>query len=330
MSVSRFFSHALTAAAGVVVLVQASTAWAAPPSDVRSVFVTLGTMGGPVPDAERSQPANAILRGERIYLVDAGDGATGQLGRAGLALPAVRAVFLSHLHIDHTGGLAAIIGLRLQTETRAVLQIYGPPGTHELVAGILASLRPAANAGYGTPGHGWADPSSIVNVIELQGGETVQVDDFTLRAVQNTHYDFVPGSAEDGRYKSLSFRFTLPDRSIVYTGDTGPSQAVEMLAQGADLLVSEMIDLDSTLGRMARVNPNMPADVKSAMVQHLSTHHLTAAEVGRLAARAKVKSVVITHFAGGLSGPDQVSRSSAAVKQTFLGPVTVAKDLDRF
>ena len=53
---------------------------------------------------------------------------------------------------------------------------------------------------------------------------------------------FAPGSAEDRNYKSLSFRFDLPGRSIVYTGDTGPSAAVETLAKGADLLVSNFVE----------------------------------------------------------------------------------------
>lgn len=314
----------------LAVLAQVPAAWAEVATPAPSQFVTLGTMGGPVPDAERSQPANAILRGDRVYLVDTGDGTADQLGRAGLTLPAVRAVFLSHLHVDHVGGLAAIIGLRLQTETRQVLQIYGPPGTRELVSGIVASLQPSARAGYGIPGHNWAPPANIVAVTELRDGETIAVDDFPVKVAQNTHYDFAPGSLDDRNYKSYSFRFNLPDRSVVYTGDTGPSDAVEKLAQGADLLVSEMIDLDATLARVAKVNPNMPADVKAGMVRHLSTHHLTPQEVGRLAARARVKAVVITHFAGGLSGPAEIRSNSEAVRKEFSGPVAIASDLDRF
>lgn len=293
-------------------------------------FITLGTMGGPVPDPQRSQPANAIVRENRVYLVDTGDGTVEQLARAGLNLSAVRAVFLSHLHVDHIGGLAAVIGLRLQTETREVLHIYGPPGTRELVGGIVASLQPSARAGYGLPGRVWAPPQNTVSVIELHDGETIKVDDFAVKVAQNSHYDFAPGSVDERNYKSYSYRFDMPERSIVYTGDTGPSKAVEKLAQGADLLVSEMIDLDATLARVAQVNPHMPADVKASMVEHLTAHHLTTQQVGRLATAAQVKAVVVTHFAGGLSGADAVRKNVAAIKAEFAGAVTIANDLDRF
>jgi len=293
-------------------------------------FVTLGTMGGPVPDGQRSQPANAIVRGAGVYLVDAGDGTVGQLARAGLPLPSVRAVFLSHLHIDHIGGLAAILGLRNQTEARTVLTVYGPPGTREMVAGLVASLQPSAKAGYGIPGKPWSPPEKTVTVIELRDGDTIRLDDMTIRAAQNTHYDFAPGSSDDRNYKSFALRFDMPDRSIAYTGDTGPSPAVERLAAGADLLVSEMIDIDATMDRVGRNSPKMPADIKATMARHLTTHHLTPRDVGELAKRAGVKAVVVTHLAGGTPDKRPTGTYVDAIRQSFTGPVTIANDLDRF
>ncbi len=292
-------------------------------------WITLGTMGGPVGAPERAQPANALVRGGEVYLVDAGDGAAQQLAKAGLRLPQVKAVFLSHLHVDHTGGLAAIIGLRDQTDVRDVLTIYGPPGTKVLVDGIVASLKPAAAAGYGIPGQHWPAPDSIVRVVELAGGASVRVGDMTVRTAQNTHYDFAPGSADDRAYKSLSYRFDTPGRSIAYTGDTGPSPAVAALAKGADLLVSEMIDLDLTLAKVAQNSPNMPAPARVKLVKHLSTHHLTPEAVGQLAGTAGVKAVAVTHFAGG-SDPARTADYRARIAKGFRGRLALANDLDRF
>ncbi|WP_294297512.1 MBL fold metallo-hydrolase [uncultured Sphingomonas sp.] len=306
----------------------------APPAVSQSTggnsFVTLGTMGGPVANPKRSQPANLLLRGKDAYLVDCGDGAVQQMGKAGVLLPQVRAVFLSHLHVDHTGGLAALLGLRNQTEIRSVLTVYGPPGTKALVDGIVASMAPAAKAGYGYPGQSWADPASIVTVVEFGDDARVSIDGMTVTAVQNTHYDFPRGSAEDTAYKSLSLRFDLPDRSIVYTGDTGPSTAVERLAKGADLLVSEMIDVEGTLGVVRHNAPNMPPPAQQKLIRHLTMHHLTPGDVAALSQRAGVKAVAITHFSAGPDNPERTARDLATIAQTYAGPVRIANDLDRF
>lgn len=293
-------------------------------------FFTLGTMGGPVPSKDRSQPANALVYGGKVYLVDAGDGTVQQLAKAGIMLPQVSAVFLSHLHADHSGGLSAVLALRNQTNVKERLTVYGPPGTRVLVAGMVASMQPAAHVGYGIAGQPWTPPADTVSVIELVGGSRLAVDDMTVTAAQNSHYDFAPGSVEDRNYKSLSFRFDLPGRSIVYTGDTGPSAAVTELANGADLLVSEMIDMARTMATVARNSPNMRPEAKANLERHLSTHHLTPAAVGALASQAGVKSLVITHFAGGTPDPKRNADYINEIRAVYRGPITLANDLDRF
>lgn len=297
---------------------------------VEDAFVTLGTMGGPVASPDRSQPANAIVQGGLVYLVDVGDGSVQQLARAGLRLREVKAVFLSHLHADHTGGLSALLSLRNQTSLTERMTIYGPPGTQDLVNGMVASMQPASRAGYGIPGQSWQTPGESVAVIELEDGDRAEVGAMVVTVAQNTHYDFAPGSEADRLYKSLSLRFDLPGRSIVYTGDTGPSSAVEALARGADLLVSEMIDLPSTMATVGRNSPDMLPDAKARLEQHLSTHHLTPEAVGQLAAAAGVKAVVVTHFAGGTPNAQANQSYVAQIRSHFSGTVTLANDLDRF
>lgn len=314
----------------LALLCAAPVSHAAPQEANGNSFVTLGTMGGPVPSPTRSQPANALLHGNNAYLVDTGDGTVGQLTKAGVRLGQVRAIILSHLHADHTVGLSAILALRNQMTIPGVITVYGPPGTRTLVAGIVASMQPAAQAGYGIPGQRWTAPEATVQVLELTHGSIILVDGITVTTAQNSHYDFVSGSADDLQFKSLSFRFDLPERSIVYTGDTGPSEAVERLAKGADILVTEMIDVDTTMATVRKTSPNLSTDAVRDIVQHLTTHHLTSEQVADLANRAGVKKVVVTHFAGGTPDAAAMTGYVRAIHGRFKGEVVLANDLDRF
>ena len=91
-------------------------------------WVTLGTQAGPLPNAERSQPANLLVVNGRAWIVDCGDGAIERLAAAGFNPAQVDVVFISHLHLDHIGGLQALIGVRwFSLQPKKTLTVYGPP-----------------------------------------------------------------------------------------------------------------------------------------------------------------------------------------------------------
>lgn len=290
-------------------------------------FTILGTRGGPVAVPHRSQPANVLNVDGILSLVDAGDGTAQQLSKMRVMPRDLENVFISHLHGDHFGGLLAILALRLQTDVVKPLQVYGPPGTDDMVAGILAALAPAMEAGYGV-GAEPIKPEDLAVAHIIMPGDQLTVGKIEVTTADNTHYSFAPDSPQAGKYHSLSFRFKTPDRTIVYTGDTGPSADVEELAKGADLLIGEVIELDSVIAATRMAVPNMPDDKVNFLKKHLSEHHLLPADLGKLATASGAPELVVTHIAAGLK--EDLDAINSGIASTYDGKVTVANDMDKF
>lgn len=296
-------------------------------------WVTLGTGGGPVMRVERSQPANALVVGKSIYLFDVGNGVLRQLAAAKLNLEDVHAVFISHQHIDHNADIGLVLISRWLWNNYSPLPVIGAPGTVSLVHDVLAGYHATELAPITDVGPPKPSLSSTVRVEDIGPTTTEPVlvfQDANIKvwAVTNTHYHFPAGSAEQSFSRSYSFRIEAPGRTIVYTGDTGPAQSVQKLAEGADLLVSEVIDADRIVAKLKRAN--YPAAVLSAKIKHMQEDHLTPADVGALAAGAGVKEVVLTHIVPGDDGESDLSSYIDAVSDKFKGQVHLAKDVERF
>jgi ribonuclease BN (tRNA processing enzyme) len=167
---------------------------------------------------------------------------------------------------------------------------------------------------------------------EVAPGLGYQDANIKVTAAENAHFHLTPANPAYGKYKSYSYRFETPDKVVVFTGDTGPSQTVEALAKNADMLVSEVLVIDDFVEALKKNGTwdAMSTERQVGRVRHLSEDHLTPAEVGRLASRAKVKRVVLTHLV--LTGNDDTDRHHYVdeVKRFYSGPIDLAKDLKQF
>lgn len=296
-------------------------------------FVTLGTGGGPIIRLRRSQPANALVIGDAVYLFDAGDGVQRQLRAAGIPLANLRAIFVSHHHLDHDAGLGPLLTARWLFNDYRPLPVIGPPGTQHMI-GALADAEHAVELAPITIG-GPAKPAiaSTIAARDLapqMDQPTLVFEDSNIRvlAITNAHYHFPPGEAAS-LSRSYAYRIEAGGRSIVFTGDTGWSENVVRLARGADLLVSEVIDV-AAMERVLRRAPDLPPAVLLPMLAHMAQDHLTPDQVGRLAAAAHVGRLVLTHLAPGNDDEADTKGYVAGISAHYRGPVTVANDLDRF
>ena len=120
---------------------------------------------------------------------------------------------------------------------------------------------------------------------------------------------------------SYGYRFDTKDRSIVISGDTNYAPGLIALAKGADILVHEIMYLPGLDRIMARV-PNA-----ATLRKHIVDSHTAAEDVGRVAAQAQVKTLVLSHFVPG-DDPDITDEMwSEGVRKHFKGPIIVGKDL---
>lgn len=292
-------------------------------------WTTLGTAGGPVPTAERSEPANLLTIGERRILVDTGDGTVDQLARIGLDLGARRhGVHQPQPSRSHRRPRRSD-GLRWMNQFAGVLTVYGPVGTRAAVEGIVASMATPGSIGFGL-GTPPPRPADSVRVIELADGQSLDLGAGAgVKVAANSHFDH--DGKPDPDNASLSYRFVLGTRSITYTGDTGPSAAVTALAKGSDMFVSEVIALDALLGEIRARRKDASPEMLAGMERHLSTHHLRPEAVGEIAAQAGVGRVVLTHFAvppGPLPQFEPAIRAGIAAR--YHGAVDLARDLQSF
>lgn len=302
----------LAAAACLCVLAIATSAQPSPQVEASSgrdvSLMLLGTQGGPEAIPDRAGIASLVTVAGKRYLIDAGDGLLQQLALAHVPAKEVETVFLTHLHDDHTVGLAGLASFRYTTGAPQ-LDIIGPSGTSRLVAGLRAFLAVNAEIRGAEAKH--VPLTSAIVGRDVEPGTIYSDGTVRILAVENTHYHFAPGSPARVN-KSYSYRFEAPGRVIVFTGDTGPSSAVEQLAKGADILVCEMV----TSADIAHVPPNV--------VTHMLQEHLNPTEVGKLAHVAGVRKLLISHYRSATEA------DVAEIRRQFSGEIVLGKELDRF
>lgn len=298
-------------------------------------LVLLGTAGGPILRTNRSQPASLLTVDGTAYLIDAGEGVSRQLVKTGRQPFDVKTIFLTHLHMDHVNGLASVLAFNWVSRRGNHIAVYGPPGTQALVdASVQYSRIPESIFELQYP------PSpkmrDLVKATDLgaiasdASPVTIYKDDkVRVTAVENSHYITIDLPKRDYGYdRSYSYRFDTADLSIVFSGDTGPSAALTKLAEGADILVSEVIDLDKQLDAMRSYGAS-PEQLKP-LIEHMKVEHITPEEIGKMATAARVKKVVLSHVVPGAASETDLATYVEGVKKYYDGPVILGADLDVF
>jgi ribonuclease BN (tRNA processing enzyme) len=271
-------------------------------------IVLLGT-GTPNADPDRSGPGIAIVVDGTAYLVDSGPGivrraaAAANKGIEALDVKKLNIVFLTHLHSDHTLGLADLIFSPWILEREKPLEVYGPPGTSAMVDHLLDAytedihvridgLEPANSEGY------------KVNTHDIHPGLVFENGSVKVRTFEVPHGSW--------RY-AYGYRFETPHRTIVISGDTTPTDSVVEHCAGCDALIHEVYS--------AREFGDRPEEWQR---YHASAHTSTT-ELAAIAARAKPGLLILYHQLLWEADPKDLLKE---IREGYRGRVASGRDLD--
>ena len=277
----------------------------------RTRLVLLGTGGGPRPRRTVAATSQVIIANGAAYVVDCGDGVARQLASAGIPLTTLRHIFITHHHSDHNADYGNLMLLAWATGLHTRIDTWGPPPIARMTKLFLEMSATDIETRTADEGHPPLAP--LIYAHEVSGHGPV-MSDANLKVTATP----VPHPLIE---HALAYRFDAPDRSIVISGDTAPSDALIRLAQGADVLVHEAMYLPA-LDRVAARTPSA-----ARLREHLLHSHTSVEEAGRVAQAAGVKLLVLSHLvpADDPSVTDQMWIDAAHTH--FRGSLIVGKDL---
>lgn len=272
--------------------------------------VELQVLGSGGPEAEDKRASSSYLiwkDGKARVLVDAGGGSALRFEEAGADVSDLDVVLFSHLHVDHTSDFPALIKSSYFKQRSRPLPVYGPAGNESFPAmtvfvsglfdpatGLYRYLGPFLNGqenGYRLQAHDVRLKANEVAKVFSQNG-------LVISATPQIH----------GPVPALAWKVEIAGRSIVFSGDTsGEPASLQQLARKADLLVAHNA-----------IPEDAPAGVRSL--------HMPPSVIGRIAAGAGVKQLVLSHRMRRSLG--QEPETQRLIARRYAGAVMFADDLD--
>ncbi len=271
--------------------------------------ILLGT-GTPYPDPAASGPATAVVVNGRVFLFDVGAGVMRRLRAANLPINGPEALFITHLHSDHTLGYADLILTSWVMRRRAPFPVFGPPGLQRMTNHLLAAYSEDIRVRTDGLEHEVAG-GYRVSVHEITAGVVYEKDGVRVTAIAVQH----------GAWRNaFGYRIDTADRSIVISGDTRPSEALVKTARGVDILIHEVYSA-------SRLAPEDRPGGKD-WPRYCREYHTSDVELGQLAARIQPKLLILDHIIRmGASDEELLAGVSAG---GYSGRVVIGKDLERF
>jgi ribonuclease Z len=269
-----------------------------------TVDVTLLGTGSPLPSPDRAGPATLVRAGDAVVLVDCGRGVVMRLAAAGVLPVGLTAVLLTHLHSDHITDLNDVVTTHwVMAPGPTPLRVVGPPGTRPVVDGLLAML--ALDQGYRIDHHADLTEGPRVEVTEVGPRDVVTLGTARATVHATDHRPVAP---------TVGYRIEHDGAVAAIAGDSVPCPGLDALCAGADLYVQTVIRED-----LVRAIP-------SPRLQDILDYHSTVEQAAQTAARAGVRTLVLTHYVPPMA-PGDADAWRALAMAHFDGEVVLGDDL---
>lgn len=265
----------------------------------------LGT-GCPAVHAERYGPAQIVRHGDMTLLVDCGSGVTQRMAQAGISGRDIDAVLLTHMHSDHVVDLFQLVISSWHQGRDRPMRVFGPQGTYAYVDGVVSLWQSEMERRIEHERR----PSAVAlqtEVTEINPGETVEFGAMRMRAVEVDH--------KPVRH-AYGYVFETDQAKLMISGDTRPCDALTEAARGADLLLHEVF----VHREMKPVEGRRTAET----IEQVASYHTLSSDVGKVAAKAGVKWLALTHFVPPDCDTDALREE---VSMDFSGKLTMGEDL---
>ena len=295
----KFFNLCLAAAFSMI-----GPSHAAPGCDGRGVQLQVLGSGGPEMTDRRASSGYLVWQeGKARLLVDMGPGSMLRYEQSGAHIEDLDVILLTHLHVDHSGDLPALVKASYFSDRSRDLPVYGPSGNSLMpdTAAFVQSL--------------FADPQGAFRYLAgyLTGEESfrllphvISADGKTVRQVFQDGYRVSAVPVHHGPIPALAWRVDIGGKALVFSGDmNGDDHTLPVLAAGADVLVAHHAIPEEATG--AARNLHMPPSV-----------------IGEIAAQAKVKRLVLSHRMRRTLGREK--ESEREIRKHYSGPLVFSND----
>ncbi|WP_050404311.1 MBL fold metallo-hydrolase [Bradyrhizobium embrapense] len=277
----------------------------------RTRIVFLGTKGGPRVGIGASNPANLVVVNDTPFVIDCGMGVSRQLVNAGVPIPSVKYIFISHHHSDHNLEYGNLFYNGWAAGLSTPVHSFGPKGIEAMTKEYWELNKFDVETRIADEGR--PDPRELLIAKDItDDGVVLKTPDVTVTAFRTPHPPIVD---------NFAYKFETADGVIVFSSDTAYNPKLAEFARGADVLVHECLYIPAVDRLVAKTRNG------ATLKKHLLDSHTSTEDVGRIAAAAGVKTLVLSHFVPG-DDPDVTDDDwTRDVKTNFKGRIVVAKDL---